>query len=309
MSTILALDTSNYTTSACIFNSESGVIWENRIMLKVENGACGIRQNDAVFLHTKNLSELFINCPHINIDRVAASNKPSEKENSYMPCFNVGVSFASSISQLLKLPLYLYSHQKNHIAAAAYSGRCINILNSPFIAYHISGGTTDILFCQPNEFNFDVEKIGGTKDISCGQLIDRVGTMLGYNFPCGKLLQDNCVGELTGKIKLSSIDFDYNFSGFQNIIQKMNDNSFDAHEICRYTLDVVYSFILKSVNDLRIKYGNIPVIFSGGVMSNLQISQALNNRLNNIYFSDPRFSIDNALGTAFLSSLEKDCTI
>ena len=183
MSKILSFDTSNYTTSACVFDTKNGIEWENRILLAVKQGECGVRQNEAVFLHTKNLQHLFDNVPEYNFDAVVSSVCPSERENSYMPCFNVGISFAKTISSLFNVEYYGASHQKNHICAALYSCNKLSLLNSPFIAYHISGGTTDVCLCAPSEKGvFNVSKIGGTGDISCGQLIDRTGVMLGLGF-------------------------------------------------------------------------------------------------------------------------------
>ena len=114
MSKILSFDTSNYTTSACLFDTNAGVLWDNKIMLPVVSGKCGLRQSEAVFLHNRNLRSLLSGIPKVDIDYVAASSCPSERNDSYMPCFTVGVSFASALSSILGVPLYTCSHQKNH---------------------------------------------------------------------------------------------------------------------------------------------------------------------------------------------------
>lgn len=302
MSIILALDTSNYTTSACVYDSCKGIIWESRIPLHVPLGACGVRQNDAVFLHTRNLRELFKNIPYYDYYCFAASNCPSEKENSYMPCFNVGVSFASALSDIYGKKLFLCSHQKNHIASAALSANCTNILKDKFIAYHVSGGTTDILLCSPECDNFSVKRIGGTADISCGQLIDRIGTMLGMQFPCGKQIELHSNNDLIGNIKITSKDNFYNFSGFQNKAQVLFDNQSSTEEISTFCLEVIYSFLINSISFLRKEFNNIPIIFSGGVMSNSIISSHITKQFSNVFFSKPYYSVDNASGTAYLCS-------
>ncbi len=305
MSKVLALDTSNYTTSACVLDSKLGIIWEKRIMLPVNEGMCGVRQNDAVYLHTKNLLKLFNDIPQYQYEYIAASKCPSERDNSYMPCFNVGVSHAKVISDLLGKPLRLYSHQKNHIAAAAFSAGCTDLLNYNFIAYHISGGTTDILLCTPNVKNFDVKRIGGTADISCGQLIDRIGVNLGMRFPCGKLIEQKSSGKLYNNIRIATNNGMYNFSGFQNKADKMKKDGVSDIEICDYILSVVYSFLNNSITYFRGLYGNIPILLSGGVMSNKHISGCLINDFDDIFFAHPYYSVDNALGTAFLCLRER----
>ena len=61
MSTVpvyLGIDTSNYTTSAALCDGEGQVLANLKIPLPVREGACGLRQSDAVFAHTKNLPTL-----------------------------------------------------------------------------------------------------------------------------------------------------------------------------------------------------------------------------------------------------------
>lgn len=308
MSKILSFDTSNYTTSACIFDTDVGVIWQERIMLSVKEGECGLRQNDAVFLHIKNLRKLFASCANDvsqDIDYIAFSNCPSEKKDSYMPCFMVGESFASAISDILHKPLYFCSHQRNHIAAALFSSDTSFLIGQPFIAYHVSGGTTDICLCLPTEEKaFSAEKIGGTLDISCGQLIDRTGVLLGLNFPCGVHIEKMASHDLKGNVKIKGKDGFYNFSGFQNQVEKKFKSGESSGDIATYVLDVVYSYIISSISFFRNKYGNIPIVMSGGVMSNQIISKAVSSSINDVYFSDSKYSSDNAVGTAYLCAIE-----
>ena len=273
-------------------------------MLPVTSGKCGLRQSEAVFLHNKNLTKLFEDCPKSKIDFVAASRCPSERTDSYMPCFVVGVSFATVLSELLKVPLYTCSHQKAHIAAALYSGDCIKLLNNPFFAYHVSGGTTDILLCKPEENALNVLKIGGTADISCGQLIDRAGVALGFPFPCGKYIEKYSNGNLVNNVKIAKNKFFYNFSGFENKVDEKICSGCDKNALSDYILSIVYSFISQSVTDIRYIYKNLPVIFSGGVMSNKYISEFVTTNIEDVYFSDPKYSVDNALGVAYMCAYE-----
>lgn len=305
MSKILSFDTSNYTTSACIFDTKYGIVWENRIMLPVTTGKCGLRQSEAVFLHNRNLSTLFNDVSQFKIDYVAASCCPSERTDSYMPCFTVGTSFASALSKLLGVPLYMCSHQKNHIGAALYSGGCTQLLKGDFFAYHISGGTTDVLLCKSTSNYLQISKIGGTADISCGQMIDRAGVALGLPFPCGKHLQEKADGNLNGKIKIAKNNFYYNFSGFENKTKDMINSGTDIKDIADYIFNVVYSFIVDSLENNRKMYENLPAVFSGGVMSNLYINKSVNENLDNVYFADSEYSSDHAVGTAFMCAFER----
>ena len=107
-----------------------------------------------------------------------------------MPCFTVGHGTAKILSQVLNVPLYEFSHQNGHIAAALYSSKKTELVGQKFLAFHVSGGTTESVIVQPHEENiFQVELVGKTLDLNAGQLIDRIGVMLGLKFPCGHELE------------------------------------------------------------------------------------------------------------------------
>jgi len=55
---VLGIDTSNYTTSAALYDSAAGVLYQKRRLLKVKSGELGLRQADAVFQHTIALPEI-----------------------------------------------------------------------------------------------------------------------------------------------------------------------------------------------------------------------------------------------------------
>ena len=56
MGLYLGIDTSNYSTSAALYNSNTGEIHMHRQLLPVPEGRLGLRQSDAVFFHVKQLS-------------------------------------------------------------------------------------------------------------------------------------------------------------------------------------------------------------------------------------------------------------
>ena len=188
--TVLGFDTSNYTTSVAIFDGASG---ENQSrLLPVKAGALGLRQADALFAHVKSLPALtgglFSHVDPGSVAAVGVSTRPRAVEGSYMPCFLAGVCLAQTVAALLKVPLVEVSHQQGHLAAALWSAGRQELFASPFLAWHLSGGTTELLYTQPQGWNLDCSRIGGTTDISAGQLIDRTGQLLELPFPAGKAL-------------------------------------------------------------------------------------------------------------------------
>ena len=186
----LGIDTSNYTTSTAVYISEENRIIQCKKLLPVKSGALGLRQSDAVFHHTKQLPDMIEGLFGENeigtIAAVAASARPRNIEGSYMPCFLCGEGFARSYAAIEKIPMYTTSHQVGHILAALYSADRLELINQPFIAFHVSGGTTDCLLCEPDdELVLKISTIGTSLDLNGGQAVDRVGLMLGLDFPCG----------------------------------------------------------------------------------------------------------------------------
>lgn len=302
---VLGIDTSNYTTSAAIFDTETNTIEQAKKLLPVKSGDCGIRQSDAVFHHTKQLPDIIssLDFSGRKIDAVSVSSTPRECEGSYMPCFLAGVSVARSISAVNGIPLYSFSHQQGHIAAAAFGSESCELLNSPFIAFHVSGGTTEALLVKPQQSSFiKAQLIAETTDLNAGQLVDRIGVMLGLQFPCGIELERLAKGYTKDiKVKPSLKGANCSLSGFENKITKIYKDTNDKAYTAAFTLKVISSTLIAMTDALLENYGNLPLLFAGGVMSNQIIRQDILKRFN-AKFAPPQFSADNAAGIAYLGA-------
>lgn len=298
---ILSFDTSNYTTSACLFDEKQGILWQNRILLHPPENQRGLRQSDVVFLHTKNLEHLLDTYPGIRPDAVVASARPRPVEGSYMPCFLVGQNFAKTMAKVLNCPFASFSHQENHIMAALYSAGHMELLEKEFIAFHISGGTSDVLQVKTVKDGLAIQTIGGSKDLHAGQLIDRIGVMLGMQFPCGKEIEKLAAGCLKKISIKTSVDcFTFHFSGFENQAKKLLSEDADNAYIAKFALESVLKTIDKVIANLRKERGEVPILLAGGVMSNFYIAAYLQKKYKALYFSDPFYSSDHALGNAIL---------
>ncbi len=309
----LGIDTSNYTTSVALCNGHGEVVLNLKKLLSVKEGERGLRQSDALFAHIKNLPELmreldaFLNesYPERHIMAVGCSSRPRDIEGSYMPCFLAGVSAASSVSATLGCPLYDFSHQNGHIIAALYSANRLDLLasNEPFAAFHVSGGTTELLMINSKDQEPCVELIGGTKDVNAGQAIDRTGVLMGMKFPCGRQMEQLCIeaGDIPHqKTRISVNGLFCNLSGLENLAAKIYNDTQDKAKASAYCFDFIADTLERLTLNLREAYKDIPVIFAGGVMSNKRIAEHL-SRLGNVSFSDPAFSADNASGIALMT--------
>ena len=306
MPSFLGIDTSNYTTSAAIYNTENGMIHAKKL-LPVKNGECGLRQSDAVFHHIQQLPEIIekvFSQYKGKIDAIGVSSKPRDVEGSYMPCFTVGLSTAKILSSVLNVPLYTFSHQSGHIVAALFSAEKTDLIDKSFLAFHVSGGTTEAVLVEPNnEKIFSTQLVAKTLDLNAGQLIDRVGVMLGLSFPCGRELEQLALKnteKISAKATLKGADCC--LSGVENICRKMYENGSSKEKISASCLLYVEKALDEMCKKLLAEYGNIPVLFAGGVMSNSIIKAHLSKKYN-AYFAEPQFSADNAAGTALLTSI------
>lgn len=300
---ILAFDTSNYTTSACLFDPEQGIIWQNRMILHPPEQQKGLRQSDVVFLHIKNMETLLNSFPSEMITGVSASAFPRPVEGSYMPCFLVGKHFAKMLSDIHHCPLRYYSHQENHIMAGLYSSGNMKLLKSDFIVFHMSGGTSDILRVSSEDNGLKIKQIGGSNDLHAGQLIDRVGVMLGLQFPCGKELEQIAIGaEISAPNKVSVNGYKFHLSGFENQAKDMLFRGASSAETAKFALNCILKTMDKVIQNIRKDLTDIPILFVGGVMSNKYIADRLKEKYESLYFSDPVYSSDHALGNAVLYS-------
>ena len=298
----IGFDTSNYTTSIAYFDGVEGVNCSQ--LLPVKAGELGLRQSDAVFSHTKSLPELsgrlFSHIKGEKIGAVGVSTRPRAVEGSYMPCFMVGYSHAKLLSECLDVPLVEVSHQQGHVAASLWSAGRLDLMDKPHLAWHLSGGTTELLLVEPNEKNVVCTRIGGTTDISAGQLIDRTGQLLELPFPAGKhldALSKEAVRKDTFKVKCT--DMAFSLSGVQNKVQQFHATNNDTAETAAYALRCVIGAVYTATAQAIKAYPGLEVVFSGGVASN-SLLRELTAPLNPV-FALPQYSTDNAMGVAVLA--------
>ena len=298
---VLGLDTSNYTTSVALFDGQRGKNIGR--LLDVRPGELGLRQSEALFQHVKQLPELLKDLlgKERNIQAVGASTRPRAVEGSYMPCFLAGESQGRGIGAALGIPFYSHSHQQGHLAAAAWSAGRMDLLDIPFLAWHLSGGTTELLYVKPAGYTVSVEVIGGTSDLSAGQLIDRTGVLLGLQFPAGKALDELCAqADACYETRIKLKDLTFSLSGMENQVKALAERGEKKANIARFTVDAISNVVWRATQEAQRRFPGLPVLCSGGVASNSQLRSGLTDICGAI-FAEPRYSADNAVGTAVLT--------
>ncbi len=302
----VGFDTSNYTTSVAVCTADGEIVLNAKRPLPVPQGERGLRQSDALFAHVKNLPSL---CEELRAFllgytpvAVGVSATPRDAEGSYMPCFLAGVAAANAFAASDNLPVHRFSHQNGHIMAALYSsGNAEKLLSDPFLSFHVSGGTTELLLVCPSGNDLDVQLIGESDDINAGQAIDRVGVAMGLDFPCGRALEA-LAASYQGKPYRHPVtvrDGKCSLSGVENIAMKILREGGSKEEVAAFVFDFILRTLTKMGQDACEQYGRMPVLFAGGVMSNYWMRESLSKSFD-AYFAEPAFSADNAAGVALL---------
>ncbi len=303
----LGVDTSNYTTSVSCVSTE-GIVFERRTMLSVPLGERGLRQSDAVFQHVRNLPKLIETMlgaidPKL-ILAVAVSSKPTAAEESYMPVFLAGKLAAVSIASSLNVPLFETTHQAGHVRAATL-GQEERFTESPFLAMHLSGGTTDLLLVQhENDLPGDISRIGGCEDLHAGQFVDRVGVRLGMPFPSGVALEAlaRTAEDRSIKLPASVKALNCSFSGQESQCQRLIESGAEASAVAYAVYDCMARTFAKLLTGAFAETGCKTALLSGGVSGSMLLRELLQERLKReLFYAQSGLSSDNAVGTALLA--------
>lgn len=305
---ILGFDTSAYTTSCAVIDMNQNIISDSRTTLSVKPGERGLRQNEAVFQHLRNLPKVLekaLSCvPNHQIAAVCASEKPLDDATSYMPVFLVGKSFAQAIASSLNVPIYCTTHQRGHFSSAAIYHK--DLLNSGFLAIHISGGTNQAVLYS---LDGNIQLLSDTGDISAGQLLDRLGVEMGLSFPAGPAMDKLAA---SGIKRISNHDIypvavqkrKIHFSGVEAAARRDVSSGKDADIIAALIFDSIARGIIKMIlNAFEITQVH-RILITGGVASsdllrNLILKKIEKRNYNlKIFFGEPKFSSDNAVGIA-----------
>ena len=301
----LGIDTSNYASSIAVIDYSKGEILLNeKHFLSVKQGECGLRQQDAVFNHIKNLIDI-LELVHNKFDlscvqAVGVSVKPTNEEGSYMPCFLVGKLLSRMVKAVKDIPVVQTTHQDGHLNSALFSLNNENLYNDKIIVFHVSSGTTDMILAEKGKI---IDTVGSSNDLFAGQAVDRLGVKLGFPFPAGVYVSElaaKCDEVIKPKVSVKGLNC--NLSGLQNQCEKLIADGIDNAYICKYCLSFIARTLIRMAENARKEFGALPIVFVGGVMSSQTIKSIVQDELDNAYFVQPVFSSDNAIGTAAIAA-------
>ena len=301
----LGIDTSNYASSLAVIDyTNKEILLNEKHFLPVKQGECGLRQQDAVFSHIKNLIEI-LELVHNKFDlsrvqAVGVSVKPTNDEDSYMPCFLVGKLIAQAIKAAKDIPVVATTHQDGHLNSALFSLAEEKFYNDKIIVFHVSGGTTDMMIVEGGKI---LQTIGSSNDLFAGQAVDRLGVKLGFQFPAGVYVSQfaaECDEIFKPKVSVNGLNC--NLSGLQNQCEKLLEQGKENAYVCKYCLSFIAQTLIKMAKNARDIHGELPIVFVGGVMSSQIIKDIIEKTMKDVHFVQPVFSSDNAIGTAAIAA-------
>ncbi|WP_034542576.1 tRNA (adenosine(37)-N6)-threonylcarbamoyltransferase complex transferase subunit TsaD [Companilactobacillus nodensis] len=139
----------------------------------------------------------------------------------------IGIMAAKTVAFAHNLPLI----KVNHLAGHIYSANFVTDLQYPFMALLVSGGHTElVLVTAPGEFH----TLGDTRDDAVGEAYDKIGRVLGINYPAGKQVdQMAAVGNDVFNFPRAMVqedNLDFSFSGLKSAFINRVHHADQVHE-------------------------------------------------------------------------------
>ena len=221
-----------------------------------------------------------------------------------MPVFRAGESQARAAAALLRVPFYPVSHQEGHVRAAMVDAGID--AGRPFLALHLSGGTTEILLAERGKLTL----LGGSLDLHAGQLVDRTGVRMRLGFPAGPALERLAMQAAPqGLLGVSIKGMSCNLAGAENRIERwMSQGELTNEQIAAEVFDFLCRTIERMIENACETTDARQALLAGGVASSTLLRQMLNarakkRRLNcRLHYARPELSGDNAVGVALLGA-------
>ncbi|MEX0622096.1 MAG: tRNA (adenosine(37)-N6)-threonylcarbamoyltransferase complex transferase subunit TsaD [Candidatus Woykebacteria bacterium] len=213
----------------------------------------------------------------------------------------VGVEAAKTLSFTLQKPLVPVNHLIGHLYSAWLENP--QPPDFPLIALIVSGGHTELLFVSGHG---NWRYIGGTRDDAAGEAFDKIARLLGLGFPGGPEIETRAhLGKSEFQLPRPMIGdntYDFSFSGlktaFVNLVDRLKKGgSLDQIQVNNLAAScqeaIVDVLVSKSIRAAK-EFGANNIVLGGGVAANAYLRKTLlGNFTGNVYFPDPKYSVDN----------------
>lgn len=229
----------------------------------------------------------------------------------------VGTSFAKSLAMSLDVPLIEVNHLQAHILCHFIEDANPMPPKFPFLCLTVSGGHTMIVLVKDY---FDMEIIGKTIDDAAGEAFDKIGKIMGLDYPAGPIIDKlaklgNPNAFTFGKPKLEN--YDYSFSGIKTSVLyflqkqlKENPNFIqeNVENLCASVQKTIIDVLMKKLEKAAQDYDVKEVAIAGGVSANSGLREAMQNNVEklgwNVYIPKFEYTTDNAAMIAMVAKLK-----
>lgn len=231
-----------------------------------------------------------------DISLIAATSSPG-----LIGAVLVGLSFAKGLAFATGIPFVGVNHMDGHVYANFIDHGKIEM---PFLSLVVSGGHT---FLMRTDSYTKREILGQTLDDAAGEAFDKIGKMLGLNYPAGREISELALKGDPDFVKfprplIHRKDYNFSFSGLKTAVLnylKTKDQVFIKTHLCDIAASVeeaIVDVLSKKTARCLKDIGMSRILLAGGVACNNKLREktelSINSR-NKLYFPSPILCTDN----------------
>ncbi|WP_462218033.1 tRNA (adenosine(37)-N6)-threonylcarbamoyltransferase complex transferase subunit TsaD [Mycoplasmoides genitalium] len=223
-------------------------------------------------------------------------------------CLHVGATFARSLSFLLDKPLLPINHLYAHIFSCLID-QDLNKLQLPALGLVISGGHTAIYLVKSF---YELELIAETSDDAIGEVYDKIGRAMGFDYPAGSKIDSLFNKELVKPhyfFKPSTKWTKFSYSGLKsqclNKIKQISANKtrIDWSELASNFQATIIDHYIDHVKNAIKKFASKMLLVGGGVSANSYLSNRISTLNLPFLIADSKYTSDNGAMIGFYASL------
>jgi N6-L-threonylcarbamoyladenine synthase/protein kinase Bud32 len=271
-----------------------GIVDEYRILGNssdtYKNSKGGIHPREAAVHHADHVSEVINSALDragiklSDIDLVSYSRGPG-----LGPCLRVAATAARAISIKTGKPIVGVNHPLGHVEI----GRKLTGAMDPIMLY-ASGGNTQIIA----HINGRYRVMGETMDMGIGNLLDKVGRDLGYEFPGGPVIEKLSLnGNKLLNLPYSIKGMDFSFSGIYTASKQLLKNGERKEDVAYSIQETAFSMIMEVLERGIHQVSKKEILVAGGVARNRRLREmisTLGKELNiKTFLTDDEYCMDN----------------
>ncbi len=227
------------------------------------------------------------------IKAVAVTNRPG-----LIGSLLVGVQFAKGFAQGVGAKIIGVHHIEGHLLAGLGEAE---FPEPPFVGLIVSGGHTALYLVNEK---FEISLLGQTRDDAAGEAFDKIGRLLGLEYPAGKEVDrlaqsgDDTKYEFPRAFR-SRDSLEYSFSGLKTAAKLMIEKApVELPDFCASLQREIAQTLLAKARLALERVGTNKLVIGGGVAANSRLrfeAEKLQGDGFEIYLPQKKHCTDNAV--------------